>query len=134
MYCDTYEECITAIKNGGYATDTDYVSSICSIIKSNSLTDYDKKSSSSVTFKKGKTYTLLVDLKVRKGAGTSYAQKKYKDLTTDAKKHAYNQTYAVLKANTKVTCKKVVYNGNDVWLKIPSGYIAGYYNKTYYVK
>lgn len=35
------EKCITAIKNGGYATDPKYVSTITSIIKSNNLTQYD---------------------------------------------------------------------------------------------
>lgn len=33
--------CITAIKNGGYATDPNYVSTIMSIIRANNLTQYD---------------------------------------------------------------------------------------------
>lgn len=33
--------CITAIKNGGYATDPNYITTIMSIIKSNNLTQYD---------------------------------------------------------------------------------------------
>lgn len=35
-------ECITAIKNGGYATSPTYINTIMSIIKSNNLTSYDK--------------------------------------------------------------------------------------------
>lgn len=38
---DSPETCITEIKNGGYATDPDYVSKIMSIINSNNLTTYD---------------------------------------------------------------------------------------------
>ena len=34
-------ECITAIKNGGYATSPTYISTIMSIINSNNLTQYD---------------------------------------------------------------------------------------------
>lgn len=43
-----YKECITAIKNGGYATSPTYVDSICKIIESNNLTKYD-------VIKKGKS-------------------------------------------------------------------------------
>lgn len=35
------KSCITAIKNGGYATDPDYVNTIMSIINANNLTQYD---------------------------------------------------------------------------------------------
>ena len=34
-------ECITAIKNGGYATSPTYINTIMSIINSNNLTKYD---------------------------------------------------------------------------------------------
>ena len=37
------EECIKAIKEGGYATDPKYVDSILKIIKSNKLEQYDRK-------------------------------------------------------------------------------------------
>ena len=41
--CKNYREAITLIKNGGYATDTSYVSKICSIIERFSLDRYDKE-------------------------------------------------------------------------------------------
>lgn len=44
------KECITAIKNGGYATDPKYVNTIMSIIKSNNLTRFDNVSSVNVTY------------------------------------------------------------------------------------
>ena len=37
-----YERAITIIKNGGYATDPNYVSKIVSLIESNNLAEYDK--------------------------------------------------------------------------------------------
>lgn len=36
-----YRLCITAIKNGGYATSPSYIDSVCKIIESNNLTKYD---------------------------------------------------------------------------------------------
>ena len=139
------EECITAIKNGGYATSPNYISTIMSIINSNNLTKYDKIESvgnvenkvenlKTPTYKVGKVYTLQVDLKVRAGTGTSARQKLYSELTADGKKHAYNQKYAVLKKGTKVTCKAILKNGSDIWLQIPSGYVAGYYQGKEYIK
>lgn len=141
LNCKSAEECITEIKNGGYATSPIYISTIMSIIKSNNLTKYDKieavgnvENSKVPTYKVGKVYTLQVDLKVRAGTGTSARQKLYTELTADGKKHAYNQKYAVLKKGTKVTCKDILKNGKDIWLRIPSGYVAGYYQGKEYIK
>ena len=145
LNCKSAEECITAIKNGGYATSPVYIQTIMSIINSNNLTKYDKiesvgnadkivENSKIPTYKIGKVYTLQVDLKVRAGTGTSARQKLYSELTADGKKHAYNQKYAVLKKGTKITCKDILKNGKDIWLRIPSGYVAGYYQSKEYIK
>lgn len=145
LNCKNAEECITAIKNGGYATSPTYISTIMSIINSNNLIKYDKiesvgnvensvHNSKIPSYKIGKVYTLQVDLKVRAGTGTSARQKLYIELTADGKKHAYNQKYAVLKKGTKVTCKDVLKNGKDIWLQIPSGYVAGFYQENVYIK
>lgn len=80
----------------------------------------------------GKTYTTQVVLKVRSGAGTNYTQKTYNQLTPNAKQHAFAN--GCLKVGTKVTCLGIQAIGNDIWIKIPSGWIAGYYNNKYYVK
>lgn len=90
----------------------------------------DNKSSFSV----GKTYTLQVNLKVRKGPGTNSEWKLKSELTADGQKNALNQKNAVLKKGTRVTVQQVIKQGNDIWLKIPSGYIAGVYNQEVYVK
>jgi hypothetical protein len=133
-------ECITAIKNGGYATSPTYINTIMSIINSNNLTKYDNVENvqnsvdNSSRYIVGKNYTLQVDLNVRYGAGTNNAIKKYNELTVDGKKHAYIQTNAVLKKGTVVTCLEIIKNGQDIWLKIPSGYVAGYYQGNEYIK
>lgn len=87
-----------------------------------------------VSYNVGSVYTLTADLKVRTGAGTSYAQKKRSQLTASGRKNAYGGTYAVLKKGTKVTVQQVKKVGSDIWVKIPSGWIAGYYNNNIYVK
>ena len=56
-------ECITAIKNGGYATDPNYINTIMSIINSNNLTQYDVENVESVENKTENldyvTYTVI---------------------------------------------------------------------------
>lgn len=83
-----------------------------------------------VTYKAGNTYTIQVPLKVRKTASTSGKWLKTAELTTDAKKHAENGEYAVLKKGTKVTCQQV--KGN--WIRIPSGWICCKSGSDVYVK
>ena len=41
LHCSSAENCIAAIKNGGYATDPNYTKKILSIINSNNLKKYD---------------------------------------------------------------------------------------------
>lgn len=91
----------------------------------------------SISYKVGNVYTLQVNLNVRTGAGTDKDKKKVKDLTADGQKNATStnkNATAVLKGGTKVTCKEIENIGNDIWLKIPSGWIAGYYERNIYVK
>ena len=85
-------------------------------------------------FEIGKVYALQVDLNVRTGAGTDYRIKKYDELTPDGKKHAYKQTNAVLKKGTRVTCLGIYIKDNEIWLKIPSGFICAYYKGKNYVE
>lgn len=97
-------------------------------------TSTTKKTATKSNYAVGKEYKLLANMKVRKGAGTSKAQKLRSELTADGKKRALNQKYAVLKAGTKVTVKKVVKSGSDIWLQIPSGYVCAKQGSTVYVK
>ncbi len=80
----------------------------------------------------GKVYTVQVDaLSVRTGAGTKNRRKAYEELTKNAKAHAYSSGH--LKKGTAVTCLEVEAVGNDVWMRIPSGWCAAYYSSTHYV-
>lgn len=136
LVANSPKECITEIKNGGYATDPKYIDSIMKIIESNNLTKYDRqeKTENKESYKVGATYTLQVNLNVRIGAGTSYKNKKYSELTKDGRKHALNISKAVLKRGTKVTCLKVIKVKDEIWLEIPSGYICAKYGVKVYVK
>lgn len=86
-------------------------------------------------FKVGVTYTTNVILKVRTGSGTDKPQVPYENLTANAREHAYKTgvNKGCLKVKTKVTCQAIEKVGNDLWLKIPSGYIAGIYQNKKYV-
>ena len=84
------------------------------------------------SYRTGTVYTLLADhLRVRTGPGTGYATKSRKQLTANAKTNAYAN--GTLKKGTRVTCKDVRKNGSDIWIKIPSGWIAAYYGGKKYV-
>jgi hypothetical protein len=87
-----------------------------------------------VTFKTG-NYTLITNVNVRTGAGTSYRLKKYTELTTNAKKNAIKQTYACLNSGTVVTVSEVKkLSDKEYWGRIPSGWICLMYGGTRYVK
>lgn len=84
------------------------------------------------SYRTGTVYTLLADhLRVRTGPGTGYATKSRKQLTANAREHAYSN--GTLKKGTRVTCKDVRKVGSDIWIKIPSGWIAAYYGGKKYV-
>jgi len=88
------------------------------------------------TYKVGITYKTQVILKVRADAGTDKRVKTYEELTPNAKANAYSSgvNKGCLKAGTKVTCYEVKKVGNDTWIRIPSGWIAGLYKGNVYVK
>jgi hypothetical protein len=81
----------------------------------------------------GTVYTVAVnDLRVRTGAGTNYAVKTRRDLTVDGQKHA--DSLGRLKAGTSVQCLEMRTSGTDVWVRIPSGWIAARYQGNRFVK
>lgn len=85
-------------------------------------------------YKIGKVYITQVNLKVRKNAGINSKWIDYNQLTPNAKLHAEKNKKAILKKGTKVTCQGIYYVNNDIWLKIPSGYIAGFFQGKEYIK
>lgn len=80
----------------------------------------------------GKTYTTQVVLVVRSGPGINYAKKSYSQLTLNAKKVATGNGH--LKKGVHVTCLETKKVGNDIWMRIPSGWCAAYYAGKYYIK
>jgi murein DD-endopeptidase MepM/ murein hydrolase activator NlpD len=96
--------------------------------------DADLPAKETARFTIGQVYTTQVNLNVRDGAGTNSRQKNRNELTADGQKHSVNAGVAVLKTGTRVTCLEVKNMGNDIWIRIPSGWIAGYYQGKEYVK
>lgn len=139
LNCKTYYECINAIAQAGYATDPNYATLVKKIIVDNSLTKYDAENvKSQINYQIGKDYVLQDNMFVRRTAKVDKNNiKLYKELTADGKKHAkYKQDYApaILEKGTVVTCKGTIQNNSDIWIKIPSGYVAGIYQDIIYVK
>ena len=91
------------------------------------------QNTSAPSYTVGKTYTAQVELNVRKAAGTGSARVGYSGLTANAKTHDKDKDGAIDKG-TRVTCQAIKKIGNDIWIKIPSGWIAAYYNGKLYVK
>ena len=92
-----------------------------------------EKTESTPTYTVGKTYKTQVDsLSVRVGAGTNHARKTYAQLTPNAKANAHPTGY--LKKGVAVTCLEVKRVGLDIWIRIPSGWCAAYYQGQYYIK
>ena len=80
----------------------------------------------------GQVYATQVDdLSVRTGPGTNNPEKSYAELSSNAQQHAHDN--GRLKKGTRVTCKDVRKVGSDIWIKIPSGWIAAYYGGKKYV-
>ena len=81
----------------------------------------------------GNTYTLQANMIVRTGAGTNFRAKSHNELTEDGKAHDTDKN-GCLEKGTRVTCKNIIRNGSDIWMQIPSGYIAAYCNGVEYIK
>lgn len=90
------------------------------------LTSYTVKSSVAPvqhSYKVGENYMTKADLNVRVTAAG--ALKRWDKLTTSGKSHSDNvDGYAVMQKGTTVTCKEIKIIGANVWMRIPSGWIA----------
>lgn len=77
--CKKPKKAVNIIKNGGYATDPQYVSKLLNIISRFNLTQYDvKESAQADNFDRNKTVTFSVkvtsgNLRIRTGPGTDYS-------------------------------------------------------------
>lgn len=103
-------------------------------VSKNPIVEQSKKNvkASVPSYSIGKTYKTLVDcLNVREGAGVNYKAKAKNSLSKDAQKHCNSK--GQLNKGTIVTCLDVKKNGNQVWIKIPSGWICAYNGVKKYV-
>lgn len=76
--CQDYRKAVQIIKNGGYATDLQYVDKLCNIIERWNLTQYNVKREASntnePTFKEYQVKVIVTNLNIRKGPGTDYSK------------------------------------------------------------
>lgn len=89
-------------------------------------------SAPSSMYEVGKVYKTQVSLAVREGAGENCKRKTYSQLTLNAKKNATSAGY--LRQGVSLTCLETKKVGNNIWMRIPSGWCAAYYNGKYYIK
>ena len=81
----------------------------------------------------GKVYTVAVNqLRVRTGPGTNNAIKSKENLTPDGQAHADSR--GRLNEGTIVNCLEIKKNGEYIWMRIPSGWIAANYNGSEFVR
>lgn len=71
----------------------------------------------------GQTYTLQANMNVRTGAGTNYPIKAHSQLTASGQA-ADPDKNGSLQKGTRVTCQEIRQVGADIWMRIPSGWIA----------
>lgn len=130
--CTTPREWLETIKADGYCTSSNYVDA-CMKHVNNLLTQDFANERNLPKYKKGCTYTLIDNMIVRKNPLRNSPMVGYNRLTTDGKNHDKDKNGS-LDAGTVVTCKDVYYYTDEVWLKIPSGWICGYDATSVYVK
>lgn len=88
------------------------------------------------TYEIGKVYSTQVILKVRNGPGLGFSQINYSNLSTNGKENAYKTgvNKGCFKKGTRITCLETKVENGNVWIRCPSGWIAGFYNNNLYVK
>lgn len=132
LNCDTQKESIEAIKNGGYATDPEYVSKIMSIINANNFIEkYDNIENEKYTVGH---YIVTADvLTVRRTPKIEEDNwLRFEELTSNARNQVYNILgYRVNGLVKGVECdvSKIKKVDGYTWGRIPSGWIALEYCK-----
>lgn len=132
LNCDSQRESIQAIKNGGYATDPDYVTKIMSIINLNNfIGKYDLTDDNDYTIGH-----YIVDVDVLTVRSTPKIEDNnwliYSQLTSNAQKQVYEKSGYKPNGLVKgVECdvSEIVVADGYTWGRIPSGWIALEYCK-----
>ena len=122
---------IEYLKKDGYATSSKYVQTLTDTVNKYNLTIYDEVVVPE--YVRGVIYTTNVNLKIR--ITPNGERKAYADITENAKRHSFmnDDGYAVLKKGSRVTCRDIIKIDDAIWMEIPSGYIAAYYDKKIYI-
>lgn len=134
LNCDTQKESIQAIKNGGYATDPDYVSKIMSIINANDFIErYDKKEEQETEYTAGH-YVVNTDVLTVRSTPKIEDNNwlRYSQLTSNAQKQVYEKSGYKPNGLVKgVECdvSEIKQADDYTWGRIPSGWIALEYCK-----
>lgn len=110
-------ECITAIKNGGYATSPTYINTIMSIINSNNLTKYDVVEDVENSVDNSKNY---IEYVVKSGDTLSEIAEKY------------NTTYQKIAKDNNISNPNLIYPNQK--LKIYTNVSQGTQETIYIVK
>lgn len=132
LNCDSQRESIQAIKNGGYATDPDYVSKIMSIINANEFIEkYDNIEDNEYTIGHYIVNTDVLTVrsmpKIEEDNWLRYSQ-----LTSNAQKQVYEKSGCKPNGLVKgVECdvSEIKQADGYTWGRIPSGWIALEYCK-----
>ena len=144
----TPEAYLKEIKAAGYATSSTYVQNNMRIVNTYGLKAWDAvlhgtaaeiPTIAAITtmnppeYTVGKVYQLSVELNVRTDAGTWARKLTHDELTLNAKQNDRDRDGA-LDRGTRVTCQEVQKDGSDVWIRIPSGWVAAYYKGNTYIR
>ena len=146
----TPEAYLKEIKAAGYATSSTYVQNNMRIVNTYGLKAWDEVLRGTATetpmiaagntttlhapeYEVGKVYQLSVELNVRADAGTWAKKLTHAELTANAKKNDRDRDGALDKG-TRVTCQEVQKDGSDVWIRIPSGWVAAYHKGNTYIR
>ena len=133
IYVKSGSHTVCGLTNGSKASQTLSKVGLASSGSSKTTTKTTANTSTKPTYKVGSTYTTQVELRVRTGAGTNCKAKINTELSANAKANDKDKDGAIDKG-TKVMCKAIKTVGNNIWMKIPSGWIAAYYEGNVYVK
>ena len=132
------------LKQDGYATSSTYVNTLMTTVNKWNLTQWDNfdgkpvvtetKTKTVPLYHLGTTYKTTVNLFIRVEPEGDKMPLDF--ITKNAKQNSYDDGngFAVLRKGTKVTCQGIADFNDNVWIKIPSGWIAAYYRGKVYVE
>ena len=136
--CTDYKAACIFVQQDGYATSPTYANTLINTVEKYNLNEWDYEVLNGYVPKQDPyteniTYTTQQDLYVRDNPNGEKI--KYEQLTDNAKEHAKKDIfgYAILKRQTRVTCKGISTTETCIWMKIPSGWICAANSKHIYV-